>query len=59
MTVIVGCLWVRTFGNFLAPALATAHTVNNLDPGHKNERYESEIIPQNWQIKNQKSHTLR
>ena len=36
----LGCLLVCTFGNFLAPVLVAAHTVNNLDLGggqnHKN-----------------------
>ena len=27
----LGCLLVCTFGNFLAPVLVAAHTVNNLD----------------------------
>ena len=38
------CLFVCTFGNFLAPVLVAAHTVNNLDLGDEleNEDYESE-----------------
>ena len=40
----LGCLLVCTFGNFLAPLLVAAHTVNNLDlrdeQGHENEGYE-------------------
>ena len=40
----LGCLLVCTFGNFLAPVLVAAHTVNNLDlgneQGHEKERYE-------------------
>ena len=40
------CLLVCTFGTFLAPVLAAAHTVNNLDLGHEqgleNEGYESD-----------------
>ena len=46
---ILGCLLVvflsfRTFGNFLAPVLVAAHTVNNLGLGEelKNESYESD-----------------
>ena len=42
----LGCLLVCTFGNFLAPVLVAAHTVNNLDlddeQGLKNEGYESD-----------------
>ena len=41
----LGCLLVCTLGNFFAPALVAAHTVNNLDldneQGHENEGYES------------------
>ena len=37
----LGCLLVCTFGNFLAPVLVAAHTVNNLDLGDENEGYES------------------
>ena len=39
----LGCLLVCTFGNFLAPVLMTAHTVNNLDLADepKDEGYES------------------
>ena len=43
---ISGCPLVCTFGNFLAPVLVSAHTVNNLglgnEQGHENEVYESE-----------------
>ena len=40
----LGCLLVCTFGNFLAPVLVAAHTVNNLDLGNEleNEGYESD-----------------
>ena len=40
----LGCLFVCTFGNFLAPVLVAAHTVNNLDLGDEleNEDYERE-----------------
>ena len=42
----LGCLFVCTFGNFLAPVLVAAHTVNNLDLGNgqgtENEGYESD-----------------
>ena len=40
----LGCLLVFTFGNFLAPALIAARTVNNLDFGNEseNEGYECE-----------------
>ena len=40
----LGCLLVCTFGNFLAPVLVVAHTVNNLDLGDEseNEGYESD-----------------
>ena len=40
----LGCLLVCTFGNFLAPVLVAAHTVNNLDlgdeQGYEDEGYE-------------------
>ena len=42
----LGCLFVCTFGNFLAPVLVAAHTLNNLDlangQGPENEGYESD-----------------
>ena len=40
----LGCLLVCAFGNFLAPVLVAAHTVNNLDLGDEleNEGYESD-----------------
>ena len=40
----LSCLFVFTFGNFLAPVLIAAHTANNIDFGDKpkNEDYESE-----------------
>ena len=39
----LGCLFVCTFGNNLAPVLIAAHTINSLeDPGNGNEDYESE-----------------
>ena len=42
----LGCLLVFSFGNFLAPVLVAAHTVNNLDLSHEqgleNEGYESD-----------------
>ena len=41
-----GCHFVCTFGNFLAPVLVAAHTVNNLDLRHEqsfeNKGYESD-----------------
>ena len=40
------CILVCTFGNFLAPVLVAAHTVNDLDLGSEqgleNEGYESD-----------------
>ena len=39
--VCLGCLLVLIFGNFLAPVLVGAHTVNNLDLGHK-QSFENE-----------------
>ena len=40
----LGCLLVCTFGNYLAPVLVAAHTVNNLDlgdeQGYEDEGYE-------------------
>ena len=41
----LGCLFVCTFGNYLAPVLIAAHTANNVDLGGKPEEdkgYESE-----------------
>ena len=40
----LGCLLVCTFGNFLAPVLVAAHTVNNLDLSDEpeDEGYESD-----------------
>ena len=40
----LGCLFVCTFRNYLAPILIAAHTANNLDLGHEleNEGYESD-----------------
>ena len=42
----LGCFLVCTFGNFLAPVLVTAHTVNNLglgdEQGLENEGYVSD-----------------
>ena len=41
-----GCLFVCTFGNYLAPVLIAAHTANNLDfddeQDHENEGHESD-----------------
>ena len=41
----LGCLFVCTFGNYLAPVLIAAHTANNVDFGDKpeNDGYESEV----------------
>ena len=38
----LGCLFVCTYGNFLAPVLIAAHTANNADFGYEpeNEDYE-------------------
>ena len=42
--VSLGCFSVYTLGNYLAPVLIVAHTLNNLDRGnrqdHKNKGYE-------------------
>ena len=40
----LGCLLICSFGNFLAPVLVAAHTVNNLDLGDEpeDEGYESD-----------------
>ena len=40
----LGCLFVCTFGDYLAPVLIAAHTANNVDFGNEpgNEGYESE-----------------
>ena len=38
----LGCFLVHTLGDYLAPVLIAAHTLNNLDRGnHENEDYES------------------
>ena len=39
----LGCLFMCTFGNYLAPVLIAAHTANNLDFGDEqdDEDYES------------------
>ena len=39
----LGCLLVCAFGNFLAPVLVAAHTVNNLDLGDELENQGYEI----------------
>ena len=41
----LGCLFVCTFGNYLAPILIAAHTANNVEFGDEpeNEGYESEV----------------
>ena len=42
----LGCVFVCTFGNYLAPVLIAAHTANNIDFGdeseNKDESYQSE-----------------
>ena len=38
----LGCLLVCTLGNFLAPVLVAAHTVNNLDLGNEQQSYDNE-----------------
>ena len=42
----LGCLFLCTLDDYLAPVLVAVHTVNNLDlsyeQGHKNEDHESE-----------------
>ena len=40
----LGCLFVCTFGNYLAPVLIALHTLNNLDRGAEleNQDYESD-----------------
>ena len=42
-TANLGCLFVRTFGNYLAPVLIAEHTANNVDFGNEpeDEVYES------------------
>ena len=42
----LGCLFVCTFGNYLAPVLIAAHTANNVDFGDRleNEGYESKVV---------------
>ena len=41
----LGCLFVCTFGDYLAPVLIAAHTYNNLGRGDEteNEGSESEV----------------
>ena len=41
----LGCLFVCTFGNYLAPVLIAVHTANNVDFGDKpeNDGCESEV----------------
>ena len=34
----LGCLFVCTFGNYLAPVLIASHTANNLDFGDEPEK---------------------
>ena len=38
----LGCLFMCTFGNYLAPVLITADTANNLDFGDEPENEDSE-----------------
>ena len=42
----LGCLFVCTFGNFIAPVLIAVHTANNVDfddeQDYENEGHESE-----------------
>ena len=42
----LGCLFVCTLGNYIAPVLIAAHTASNVDfgdeQGHENEDYESD-----------------
>ena len=42
----LGCLFVCTFGNYLAPVLIAAYTANNLDfgdeQGHEDEDHEND-----------------
>ena len=38
----LGCLFVCTFGDYLAPVLIAAHKANNVDFGNENQDYESE-----------------
>ena len=46
----LGCLFVCTFGDYLAPVLIAAHTANNVDFGNEpgNEGYESESKNKRW-----------
>ena len=43
----LGCLFVCTFGNFLAPVLIAAHTANNVDFG---DEPEDEVMKVNHKI---------
>ena len=40
LKISLGCLLVCAFGNFLAPVLVAAHTVNNVDFGSEPEEDE-------------------
>ena len=41
----LGCFLVYTLGDYLAPVLVAAHTLNNLDRGAEREKegYEGEV----------------
>ena len=43
----LGCLLVCTFGNFLAPVLVAAQTVNNLDNSNEQQSYDNESYKSN------------
>ena len=43
----LGCLFVRTFGNYLALVLIATHTANNLDFGDEPENEVTKLIKKN------------
>ena len=42
----LGCLFVCTFGNYLAPVFIAAHTASNVDFGDKNDRSAAQLNKQ-------------
>ena len=42
----IGCLFVCTFRNYLAPVLIAVHTANNVDFGEENDRPAAQLNEQ-------------
>ena len=40
------CLFLRTFGNYLAPVLIAVHAANNIDFGDENDRPAAQLNKQ-------------